>query len=195
MNKKKPSKKNKLINLPNSLTYLRILLVPAMIGCYFIDGLKASIIALAIFSSASITDILDGHFARKQKSISSFGQMLDPIADKLLVVTTILLLVAWETIADWSLFAAMIIVCREILVSGLREHLAKLKISMPVSVFTKLKTLTQILSLGFLIGSPIGPYLYIPSERIGLVLLWAAAILTIWTGFDYFKNSIRYFSK
>lgn len=187
------------MNLANLLTYLRIMLVPLMIGCYFLEELlgklPAHIIALSIFSLASVTDYFDGLLARQQKQVSSFGQMLDPIADKLLVSTTLLLLVAWDLITDWALFAAMIILCREILVSGLREHLALLKASLPVSIFAKLKTFIQILALGFLIGTPIGPHLIIPipSEQIGLVLLWLAAGLTLWTGSDYFRKSLRFF--
>lgn len=197
-NKKQNTTPKHLVALPNLLTYSRIVLVPVMIACYFLeDRLIAHIAALIIFAFASLTDFFDGILARQQKTVSSFGQMLDPIADKLLVATTLLLLVAWDTITDWALFAAVIILSREILVSGLREHLARLKVSIPVNIFTKWKTFIQILALGFLIGTPIGPKLYfpIPSEEIGLVLLWLAAGLTLWTGFDYFRNSIRFFSK
>jgi cardiolipin synthase len=197
MNKTTPSARpSHLVALPNLLTYLRIGLVPVMIGCFFLEEqLTAHIVALVIFSFASITDFFDGMIARQQKIVSTFGQMLDPIADKLLVSTTLLLLVAWQVITDWALFAAMVILCREILVSGLREHLANLKVSIPVSIFTKWKTFIQILALGFLIGAPIGPHIHLPSEEIGLVLLWLAAGLTLWTGFDYFRNSIKFFAK
>ncbi len=192
--------KNKhFTTLPNLFTYLRIVLVPVMIGCYFLEGLTAYVVALGVFSFASVTDILDGYLARQQKQVSTFGQMLDPIADKLLISTTLLLLVAWDLIQGWSLFAAMIILCREILVSGLREHLARLRAgaSLPVNFFTKLKTFVQILALGFLIGTPIGPELFIPipSREIGEVLLWCAAGLTLWTGFAYFRNSLKFFSQ
>ncbi len=196
MNTSTNKKPTKFTALPNILTYLRIGLVPIMVACYFIEPILLShSLAFAIFSFASITDYFDGLLARQQQSVSTFGQMLDPIADKLLVSTTLLLLVAWGLIDGWLLFAAMIILCREILVSGLREHLAVLKVSIPVNIFTKWKTFIQILALGFLIATPIGLHIGIPSREIGEVLLWVAATLTLWTGFDYFRNSIRHFSQ
>ena len=134
-------------NLPNMLTYGRILAVPLVVLCFFLEGrLQSSDFArwsaLVIFIAASITDYLDGYLARAWQQHSNIGRMLDPIADKLLVSTCLLLLAADtdRTIAGWSLWAAIIILCREILVSGLREYLAELKVSVPVTQLAKWKT-------------------------------------------------------
>ena len=196
---KSAKRKSEFTSLPNLLTYLRIALVPVMVGCFFLDGMLAHSIALVIFLVASITDFFDGLVARQQQNASSFGGMLDPIADKLLISAALFLLIAWDIITDWSLFAALIILSREILVSGLREHLAKFKVSVPVSLFAKWKTLIQIIAVACLIAAPIGEAFSFPSQTvnlaaIGLTLLWIAAIITIYTGYDYFKNGIAYFS-
>jgi cardiolipin synthase (CMP-forming) len=123
---------------------------------------------------------------------SSLGRMLDPIADKLLVAASLLMLVADGTIASWSLWAAIIILCREILVSGLREFLAELKVSVPVSQVAKWKTTLQLVAVGFLIAGPAGEGILPGTIRIGLLLLWAAAILTLYTGWDYLKAGIKH---
>ena len=180
--------------LPNLLTYMRIALVPVLFSTFFLEGLTAHITALVLFTIASITDYFDGMIARSQKMTSSFGQMLDPIADKLLISSVLFLLIAWDIIVGISLFAALIILSREILVSGLREHLAQLKVRVPVTWLSKYKTVIQIIALGFLIGTPIGAQINIPAQTIGLTLLWIAAIITIYTGYGYFKVGIRHFS-
>ena len=146
--------------------------------------------ALAIFIVAGVTDYLDGYLARAWSQQSALGRMLDPIADKLLVAATLLVLVADRTIAGWSLWAAIVILCREILVSGLREFLADLRVSVPVSRVAKYKTTLQLVSIGFLIAGPAGEIVLPGTVVIGLLLLWVAALLTIYTGWDYFRAGI-----
>jgi cardiolipin synthase (CMP-forming) len=130
--------------------------------------------------------------ARTFAQQSALGRMLDPIADKLLVAASLLMLVADGTIKGWALWAAIVILCREILVSGLREFLAELKVSVPVSRVAKWKTTLQLVALGFLIAGPAGETVLPNNTLIGTILLWIAAILTIYTGWDYFKNGIHH---
>jgi CDP-diacylglycerol--glycerol-3-phosphate 3-phosphatidyltransferase/cardiolipin synthase len=149
-------------------------------------------LALGIYTLAAITDYLDGYIARAWSQQSAIGRMLDPIADKLLVCALLLMLVADGTIHGWSLWAAIVILCREILVSGLREFLADLKVSVPVSKVAKWKTTAQLFALGFLIAGPAGDKVLPNNTMIGTVLLWAAAGLTMYTGWDYFNAGIRH---
>src|SRR6202044_2289815 len=147
--------------LPNLLTYARIAAVPVVVGCLYWQsilngGLWLRWVALAIFIAAGITDILDGYLARSLGQQSSFGRMLDPIADKLLVASCLLMLAADETIRGWSLWAAIVILCREILVSGLREYLAELRVSVPVTRLAKWKTTVQFVAIGFLLAGQAG---------------------------------------
>ena len=179
-------------SLPNILTYGRILAVPAIGISFFLEGDIGRWIAFAIFAAASITDFLDGYLARAWHMQSALGRMLDPIADKLLVATTILILVAEGTLAGWSLIAAIVILCREILVSGLRELLAELHVSVPVSTLAKWKTAAQMLALGFLLTGPAGDKVIGFATDAGLVLFWLAAILTLYTGWDYMRAGIRH---
>ncbi|MBV9290393.1 MAG: CDP-diacylglycerol--glycerol-3-phosphate 3-phosphatidyltransferase, partial [Hyphomicrobiales bacterium] len=146
-------------------------------------------VALVVFIVAGITDVLDGYFARMYGQQSSLGRMLDPIADKLLVASCLLMLAADATIRGWSLLAAVIILCREILVSGLREYLAELRVPVPVTAVAKWKTAAQLVALGFLIAGPAGEHLVPGAHEVGLVLLWIAAMLTLYTGWDYMKAS------
>jgi cardiolipin synthase len=185
------------LTLPNLLTYGRIAAVPAVVACmYWQDVLQGGAwlrwVALTIFIIAGITDILDGYFARMWGQQSSFGRMLDPIADKLLVASCLLMLAADDTIRGWSLWAAIIILCREILVSGLREYLAELRVSVPVSWLAKLKTVLQLVAIGFLLAGEAGDRIVPIVSLIGLTLLWIAALLTLYTGYDYFKAGIRH---
>jgi CDP-diacylglycerol---glycerol-3-phosphate 3-phosphatidyltransferase len=187
------------LNLPNILTYGRILCVPLVVLCFFVDGkLQSSDFArwsaLAIFSAASITDYFDGYLARAWQQQSNIGRMLDPIADKLLVSTCLLLLAADtdRTIAGWSLWAAIIILCREILVSGLREYLAELKVSVPVTKLAKWKTTVQMVAIAFLLLGPAGDQLVPYWTQVGHVLLWIAALLTLYTGYDYFRAGLKH---
>ena len=183
--------------LPNLLTYGRIVAVPAVVACmYWQDVLQGGVwlrwVALTIFIVAGITDILDGYFARIWGQQSNFGRMLDPIADKLLVSSCLLMLAADGTIRGWSLWAAIVILCREILVSGLREYLAELRVSVPVSWLAKLKTTLQLVAIGFLLAGEAGDAIVPVVSPIGLTLLWLSALLTLYTGYDYFKAGIRH---
>jgi cardiolipin synthase (CMP-forming) len=182
-------------SLPNLLTYGRILSVPAIVAVLFWskeDSMRWW--ALGIFVAAAITDYFDGYFARAWHQYSAIGRMLDPIADKLLVAATLLMLVADETIASFSIWAAIIILCREILVSGLREFLAELRVSVPVTQIAKWKTTAQLVAIGFLIAGPAGDVLLPESwtRHIGLALLWVAAGLTLYTGWDYFRSGVKH---
>src|SRR3954471_16213665 len=165
--------------VPNLLTYARIVAVPAVVAClYWQDILQGGIwlrwVAVTLFIAAGITDFLDGYLARKWGEFSSFGRMLDPIADKLLVASCLLMLAADGTIRGWSLWAAIVILCREILVSGLREYLAELRVSVPVTWLAKWKTTLQLVAIGFLIAGDAGDMIMpVPVVTpIGLSLLW-----------------------
>jgi CDP-diacylglycerol--glycerol-3-phosphate 3-phosphatidyltransferase len=144
---------------------------------------------LAIYAAAAITDFFDGYLARAWSQQSSLGRMLDPIADKLLVAAVLLALSADHTIAGPSLWAAVVILCREILVSGLREYLAELRVPVPVTAVAKWKTGVQMVALGFLIAGPAGDAVLPYATGIGVGLLWVAAILTFYTGWDYMRAS------
>ncbi|MCT8998994.1 CDP-diacylglycerol--glycerol-3-phosphate 3-phosphatidyltransferase [Chelativorans intermedius] len=186
-------------NLPNLLTYARIMAVPLIVLCFFLEGrLQSSDFArwsaLAIFLAASVTDYLDGYLARTWKQTSNIGRMLDPIADKLLVATCLLLLAADtdHTIAGWTLWAAIIILCREILVSGLREYLAELKVSVPVTQLAKWKTTIQMVAIGFLLAGPAGDKVVPYITEAGIALLWFSALVTLYTGYDYFRAGLKH---
>jgi cardiolipin synthase len=190
---------NHAFNLPNVLTYGRILAVPLVVLCFFLEGrLQSSDFArwsaLFVFIAASITDYFDGYLARAWKQTSNIGRMLDPIADKLLVSTCLLLLAADtdRTIAGWSLWAAIIILCREILVSGLREYLAALKVSVPVTKLAKWKTTIQMIAIAILLVGPAGDKILPYTTQFGLVLLWVAAVVTLYTGYDYFRAGMKH---
>ena len=187
------------LSLPNILTYGRILAVPLVALCFYLEGrLQSSDFArwsaLGIFIIASVTDFFDGYLARMWQQTSPIGRMLDPIADKLLVATCLLLLAADtdKTIAGWSLWAAIIILCREILVSGLREYLAELKVSVPVTRIAKWKTTLQMVAIGFLLAGPAGDKILPYTTQIGITLLWIAAIITLYTGYDYFRAGLKH---
>ena len=189
-----------VISVPNLLTYGRIVAVPVVVACmYWSDILQGGLwlrwIALAIFIVAGITDILDGYFARIWGQQSNFGRMLDPIADKLLVSSCLLMLAADATIRGWSLWAALVILCREILVSGLREYLAGLRVSVPVTRLAKWKTAAQLVAIGFLIAGRAGDQILPQTTLIGLTLLWLSAIVTLYTGWDYFRAGVRHLIK
>jgi cardiolipin synthase len=181
-----------MLNLPNLLTYGRILAVPLLVSCFFIDGDDGHWYALSIFVVASFTDFLDGFLARRMELQTSLGRMLDPIADKLLVAAALLMLAANGTIAGYALFAAVIILSREILVSGLREFLAELRVSVPVSRLAKWKTAMQMIAMCFLLAGPAGDKVFPYTTLLGLIGIWLAAILTLYTGFDYFRTGIHH---
>jgi len=183
--------------LPNLLTYARIAAVPLVVALLYWQsiqggGLWLRWVALVFFIGAGVTDFLDGYFARSWGQQSSLGRMLDPIADKLLVASCLLMLAATETIRGWSLLAAVVILCREILVSGLREYLAELRVGVPVTRLAKWKTIGQMVAVGFLIAGPAGDRIVPAVTQTGIVLLWASAILTLYTGWDYMRAGLRY---
>ena len=182
------------LSIPNLLTYLRLAAVPALAAVwFFFDGEFGRWLALAIFTLAAITDFFDGYLARIWMQQSRLGQMLDPIADKLLVGAVLLLLVADQTISGWSVWAALIILSREILVSGLREFLAELNVTVAVSHLAKWKTTVQMMALGvLLVGDAGGDICACAAVEIGLGLLWVAALLTLYTGFDYFRAGLKH---
>ena len=183
--------------LPNLLTYSRIAAVPLVVGClYWQDILEGGLwlrgVALFIFIAAGVTDFFDGYLARKWGEQSTFGRMLDPIADKLLVSSCLLMLAADGTIRGWSLWAAIVILCREILVSGLREYLAELRVSVPVTQLAKWKTTLQLVAVGFLVAGRAGDAVVPVVTPVGLTLLWLSALLTLYTGWDYFRAGARH---
>jgi cardiolipin synthase len=180
------------LSLPNILTYSRLAAVPALAASmFFVGGELGHWMALVIFALAGITDFLDGYLARAWDQQSMLGRMLDPIADKLLVGAALLLLVADQTISGWSLWAALIILSREILVSGLREFLAQLNVTVAVSRLAKWKTTVQMVAISVLLaGDSAAAVCNCDAITLGLVLLWAAAIITLYTGFDYFRAGL-----
>lgn len=181
-----------LTALPNLLTYGRIAAVPALAAFLFIDSDQARWIALAIYVVACITDFFDGYLARIWDQQSSLGRMLDPIADKLLISVALLMLVANGSIYGVNIWAAIIILCREVLVSGLREYLAELQVSVPVTQLAKWKTTLQMLAIGFLIAGTAGDKVLPHNWEIGITGLWVAAILTLYTGYDYFRAGLSH---
>ena len=182
------------LSVPNLLTYARLAAVPLLAAVMlFFNGETARWLGLAVFAVAGVTDFLDGYIARAWGQQSPLGRMLDPIADKLLVGAALLLLVADQTIVGWSLWAALIILSREILVSGLREFLAELNVTVAVSRLAKYKTTLQMVALCFLIAGNAGEDVCAcATVNIGLGLLWLAALLTLYTGFDYFRAGLKY---
>ena len=193
------------LSLPNILTYARIAAIPVVVGCIYaqaiMDGpLWLRWVALAVFIAAGVTDFLDGYYARIWDQHSAFGRMLDPIADTLLVASCLLMLAADGIIHGWTLWAAIVILCREILVSGLREYLAALRVSVPVTKLAKWKTTVQLVAIGFLLAGDAGDQLFASSvpclgpvvTQMGLLLLWISAIVTIYTGWDYFRAGIHH---
>lgn len=180
-----------LSSLPNMLTISRILLVPVVILAFYMDAPWGSWIAFAAFSCACITDFFDGYVARLWAQTSRLGQFLDPIADKLLVATTLFLLVGFERISQPSFLPAIVILCREILVSGLREFLSEVQVSLPVSILAKWKTIIQMLAIGVLLIGDI-PDISLPITMFGEIFLWFAAVLTLITGYDYLRTGLRH---
>lgn len=179
-------------SLPNLLTYARIAAVPAMaLAFLLVEGDHRRWIALAIFVAACLTDWLDGYLARAWKQQSTLGRMLDPIADKLLVGAALLLLVHDGTIGGTSIWAALIILSREILVSGLREFLAELNVKLHVSRLAKWKTTLQMIALAVLLAGPALERYIQGVLAAGVALLWLAALLTLWTGGGYLRAAVR----
>lgn len=180
-------------NLPNYLTYFRIAVIPALILVFFLKGDWGYWLSAGLFMLASVTDWLDGYVARMWKVESAVGKFLDPIADKLLVATALLLLVQanTDTTTRTDIIPAIAIVCREILVSGLREFLAEIRIGVPVSKLAKWKTAVQMAAIFLLLLGAGGP-LWLHADILGRICLWLAAILTLITGYAYVKTGWKY---
>ncbi len=179
---------------PNYLTIGRIIIVPIFVFTFYLPGFYGDILPFALFVIASFTDFLDGLLARVYKEESKLGELLDPIADKIIVATALILLVMNHTIRNYEVIAAIIILTREILVSGLREFLAKGKIKLPVSNLSKLKTFLQMFSISLLLlgdtGNRILNFQDYNAQTIGIILLWLSAFLTLYTGYEYLRKGI-----
>jgi cardiolipin synthase len=184
-----------MFNIPNILTLFRIVLVPLFVLAMVMAGDEARITAFVIFCLAGVSDALDGFAARKLRAGSDFGKMLDPIADKILVGVALMMLVADGAFDGYKLFPALIILAREILVSGLREFLAGLDVSVPVSRIAKAKTAIQMIAIGAMILRPLADG-FVPGtpataySTFAYGALWLAAALTVYTGYVYFRAGL-----
>lgn len=180
--------------IPNYLTIGRIIIVPVFVITFYLPGFYGDIIPFALFLIASFTDFLDGLLARMYKEESELGELLDPIADKIIVATALILLVMNGTILNYEVIAAIIILTREILVSGLREFLAKEQIKLPVSNLAKMKTFLQMFAIAILLtgetGNKIVNFQDYNAQTIGIILLWLSAFITLYTGYEYLRKSI-----
>ena len=181
-----------MLNFANILTMSRIAAIPAIVGFMLLKAPVWHWVALALFILACVTDWFDGYVARRLDQVSPLGRFLDPIADKLVVAAVLMVLVSTRHIDGWAILAALIILCREILVSGLREFLAELRVGVPVSMLAKWKTAVQMIALGFLIIARPDSNLPIDTMIIGEVLLWIAAGLTLVTGYDYMTIGLKH---
>tara|TARA_B100000214_G_C23926546_1_gene608642 strand:+ start:346 stop:933 length:588 start_codon:yes stop_codon:yes gene_type:complete len=183
------------IKIPNVLTIGRIIIVPIFVLSFYIPGVVGDLVPFFLFIVASFTDFLDGLLARLYKEESKLGELLDPIADKILVAAALVLLVMNGIIKNYEVIAAIVILTREILISGLREFLAKRKeTDLPVSSLSKFKTFIQMLSIAMLLtgdtGNKIINFQDYNAQTIGIILLWVSAFLTIYTGYDYLRKGI-----
>ncbi len=183
-----------ILKIPNILTIGRIIIVPIFVFTFFIPGLFGDLIPFFLFVLASFTDYLDGLLARLFKEESKLGELLDPIADKILVAAALILLVMNGTIKNYEVIAAIIILTREILISGLREFLAKGKITMQVTSLSKLKTFIQMTAIAILLtgesGNKIFNFQDYNAQTVGIILLWLSSFLTLYTGYDYIRKGI-----
>ena len=184
------------IKIPNILTIGRIIIVPFFVISFFLPGFYVEIIPFLLFILASFTDFLDGLLARLFKEESKLGELLDPIADKIIVSAALILLVMNKTIQNYEVIAAIIILTREILISGLREFLADIRIKMPVSSLAKVKTFIQMFSIAILLtgetGNKIINFEDYTAQTVGIILLWLSAFLTLYTGYDYVRKGIEH---
>ena len=182
------------IKIPNYLTIGRIIIVPIFVFAFYLPGFYGDLIPFVLFLVASFTDFLDGLLARMFKEESKLGELLDPIADKILVAAALILLVMNGIIKNYEVIAAIIILTREILISGLREFMAKREVSVPVSNLAKFKTFIQMFSIALLLtgetGNKIVNFQDYNAQTIGIILLWLASILTLYTGFDYLVKGL-----
>ena len=184
------------LKIPNILTIGRIIVVPIFILTFYLPGALGDWIPFFIFVLASFTDFLDGLLARLYKEESKLGELLDPIADKIIVASALVLLVMEGIIIGYEVVAAIIILIREILISGLREYLAKVQVSMPVTKLAKFKTFIQMFAIATLLTGDSGNKIFsfgdYNAQSIGIILLWVAAFLTLYTGYDYVKKGIAH---
>ena len=182
--------------IPNILTIGRIIIVPFFVISFFLPGFYGEIIPFLLFILASFTDFLDGLLARLYKEESKLGELLDPIADKIIVSAALILLVMNGTIQNYEVIAAIIILTREILISGLREFLADVQIKIPVSSLAKSKTFIQMFSIAILLtgetGNKIINFEDYNAQTVGIILLWLSAFLTLYTGYDYVRKGIEH---
>ena len=181
-----------MLNLPNLLTLSRIAAIPLVVACFWLERDWAQWLSMMVFVAACVTDWFDGYFARRYHQISRFGRFLDPIADKLLVAAALVMLVNNGQLRGVHVLAALIILAREILVSGLREFLAELRVGVPVSQLAKWKTGTQMVAIAVLLLGDAAP-LFV--QQIGLALIWIAAALTLVTGYDYLRTGLRHMAE
>ena len=183
-----------LRKIPNILTIGRIIIVPFFVLAFYLPGFYGDLTAFALFVIASFTDFLDGMLARMMGEESKLGELLDPIADKIIVATALILLVMSGTIRHYEVIAAIIILTREILISGLREFLARGQIKLPVTNLAKLKTFLQMVAIALLLtgetGNTILNFQDYNAQTIGIILLWLSAFLTLYTGYEYLRKGI-----
>jgi len=184
------------IKIPNILTIGRIIIVPFFVISFFLPGFYGEIIPFLLFILASFTDFLDGLLARLYKEESKLGELLDPIADKIIVSTALILLVMIETIQNYEVIAAIIILTREILISGLREFLSEIQNKKSVANLANVKTLIQMFSIAILLtgetGNKIINFEDYNAQTVGIILLWLSAFLTLYTGYDYVRKGIEH---
>jgi cardiolipin synthase len=183
-------------DLPNILTLSRIAAIPVLVLLVAIGAPLSNLLASLLFAAAAITDYLDGRLARERLQLSDLGRLLDPIADKLLIAATLMALVGFGHLPGWGIYPAIVIMLREILVSGLREYLAEIRVGLPVTRLAKWKTAVQMVALGLLLLGGAGARLvdlgWLPMAWIGGTLLWMAAALTLITGWDYLTAGLRH---
>jgi len=183
-----------LKKIPNILTIGRIIIVPFFVLAFYLPGFYGDLTACVLFVIASFTDFLDGMLARMMGEESKLGELLDPIADKIIVATALILLVMSGTIKHYEVIAAIIILTREILISGLREFLARGQIKLPVTNLAKLKTFLQMVAIALLLtgetGNKILNFQDYNTQTIGIILLWVSAFLTLYTGYEYLRKGI-----
>ena len=183
-----------LRKIPNILTIGRIIIVPFFVLAFYLPGFYGDLTACVLFIIASFTDFLEGMLARMMGEESKLGELLDPIADKIIVATALILLVMSGTIRHYEVIAAIIILTREILISGLREFLARGQIKLPVTNLAKLKTFLQMLAISLLLtgetGNKILNFQDYNAQTIGIILLWLSAFLTLYTGYEYLRKGI-----
>lgn len=187
--------KREFLRLPNLLTLSRIFAIPFIILCFYIDGFVSHLIATTLFIVACLTDFFDGYFARQWKQVSAFGRFLDPVADKILVSSILLMLSGFGIISGVHLVAAVVVLVREIMVSGLREFMSEMRMIIHVTRYAKMKTTMQMVSITCLLGSAMFPKI-LELKQAGIVCLWFATVMTLFTGVRYlYMGVVRMFDE